>query len=116
MCLYPEGITSAKAQIDQLVGVARPPNFEDRAQLPLVDALVRGGSSPKRSHEPDSELLRSSKETFRKWPSLPFGMDHTATADDVVQVNGKDYFVPSGSLLFGTAWCAISVRKHDTHG
>lgn len=84
MSLYPSAISSARSQIDAIVGSERPPTFSDRSRLPLVDALLR--------------------ETFRKWPSLPFGMDHTATKDDVVEVGGRAYFIPKGCVVHGSAW------------
>lgn len=41
MVLYPEVQKKAQAELDAVVGADRFPTFEDRAQLPYVDAMVK---------------------------------------------------------------------------
>ncbi len=38
--LYPEVQAKAQAELDAVVGHARLPNFDDRAQLPYINAVV----------------------------------------------------------------------------
>ncbi len=38
--LYPEVQAKAQAEIDAVVGHTRLPNFDDRAQLPYINAVV----------------------------------------------------------------------------
>jgi cytochrome P450 len=54
MTLYPEAQEKARAEIDAVVGSDRLPTFEDRPNLPYVDALV--------------------KEVFRWQPVIPLGL------------------------------------------
>lgn len=54
MTLSPEAQRRAQAEIDAVVGIDRLPSFEDREQLPYVEALV--------------------KEVFRFHPVAPLGM------------------------------------------
>ena len=53
MALYPEVQRKAYQQIEKVVGNDRLPDFEDRPNLPYVEAIV--------------------KEAFRWQPVLPFG-------------------------------------------
>lgn len=39
MLKFPEAVRRAQAEIDRVVGTDRLPRFEDRKQLPYVDAL-----------------------------------------------------------------------------
>ena len=41
MLLYPEVQAKAQAEIDSVIGNGRLPNFDDRASLPYVDAILR---------------------------------------------------------------------------
>ncbi len=41
MALHPEAQKKAQAEIDAVCGRGRLPTFEDRKQLPFVDALIR---------------------------------------------------------------------------
>jgi cytochrome P450 len=60
--LVSHGPTRAHAELDEIVGRARPPTFADVPFLPYIRAMV--------------------KETLR-WSSIvPFGVPHASTADD----------------------------------
>lgn len=41
MVHYPEAQKQAQAEIDEVIGNKRLPNFEDRSSLPYVEALFR---------------------------------------------------------------------------
>jgi cytochrome P450 len=80
MTLYPEVQHKAQEELDRVVGSSRLPTFEDRGNLPYIDAIV--------------------KETFRWHPLAPLGLPHTADQDDIV--NG--YLIPKGSILIPNIW------------
>ena len=40
MSLYPDDQRRAQEEIDRVVGVDRLPNFQDKASLPYVNALI----------------------------------------------------------------------------
>ncbi|KAJ6471525.1 cytochrome P450 [Mycena sanguinolenta] len=88
MC-HPEWIKSAQAQIDLVVGPTRLPNFSDREKIPYIEAVCR--------------------EVLRWRPAARFGVPHKATADDVVHHNGKEYYIPKNSTVFGVPW----IIEHD---
>ncbi|KAF7372756.1 Steroid 17-alpha-hydroxylase/17,20 lyase [Mycena sanguinolenta] len=87
--LYPEWIPRAQREIDAVVGEDRLPSFKDRPHLPFVEAIMR--------------------ETLRWRPAVRFGLPHQSTADDVVEYNGKEYFIPKGSIIFAVSWAI----EHD---
>ncbi|OCB88748.1 cytochrome P450 [Sanghuangporus baumii] len=80
MTMYPEIQRKAQEEIDRVVGSDRIPGFEDRDNLPYVDAVV--------------------KEVLRWHPIGPMGLPHTSTEDDVYE----GYFIPKGSLLLANIW------------
>src|SRR5947209_6434347 len=82
MILYPEVQRKAQEEIDKVVGTRRLPGFDDRGNVPYVDAIV--------------------KEVLRWHPVGPMGLPHVTT-DDVI-FNG--YLIPKGALIiaiFGIA-------------
>ncbi|KAF8900187.1 cytochrome P450 [Mucidula mucida] len=80
MALHPEAQKKAQAEIDAVCGRGRLPTFEDRKQLPFVDALIR--------------------EVTRMHPAAPTGIPHTTIEDDV----HDGYFIPKGSIVFANIW------------
>ncbi|KAJ7628988.1 cytochrome P450 [Roridomyces roridus] len=88
--LHPVCAQRAQAELDNVVGPDRLPTFKDRAALPYVEALVR--------------------ETLRWRPAIRLGVPHRSTADDVLQYEGKEYFIPSGSIVFPLNWAI----EHDS--
>ncbi|KIJ19361.1 hypothetical protein PAXINDRAFT_7845 [Paxillus involutus ATCC 200175] len=83
MMLHPEVQVRAQAEIDNVIGTQRLPDFEDRSALPYVDALLR--------------------ETLRCHPVAPIGIPHATTEDDVYQ----GYYIPKGATIMANLW-AIS--------
>ncbi|KAK0234199.1 cytochrome P450, partial [Armillaria fumosa] len=73
--LYPEVQAKAQAEVDAVVGHGiRLPNFDDRPQLPYIDAIV-------------SEALR--------WnPVAPLGIAHRSVKEDVY----RGFYIPEGIL------------------
>ncbi|KAH8981860.1 cytochrome P450, partial [Lactarius akahatsu] len=76
MLAYPEVQTRAHAELDEVVGNARPPTFADLPSLPYIRAMV--------------------KEALRWSPSVPFGIPHASTEDDWYE----GMFIPKGTLCF----------------
>ena len=63
MAIYPAIQKEAQAQLADVVGSDRLPDYDDLQNLPYIRALVM--------------------ETMRWLPVLPFGIPHAATEDDV---------------------------------
>ncbi|KAI0311890.1 cytochrome P450 [Amylostereum chailletii] len=76
MVVYPETQKRAQAEIEEVVGRARPPNFTDLPHLQYVRAMV--------------------KEVLRWRQPLPLGIPHATTEDDWY----KGMFIPKGSTVF----------------
>jgi cytochrome P450 len=74
MLAYPEVQSRAHAEIDEVVGSARPPTFADLPSLPYIRAML--------------------KETLRWSPVVPFGAPHASTEDDWYE--GR--FIPKGTI------------------
>jgi cytochrome P450 len=74
MLAYPAVQARAHAELDEVVGRARPPTFADVASLPYIRAMV--------------------KETLRWSPITVLGMPHCTIADDWYE--GK--FIPKGTV------------------
>ncbi|KAH8982495.1 cytochrome P450 [Lactarius akahatsu] len=72
---HPEVQVRAQAELDEVVGYARPPTFADLPSLPYIRAMV--------------------KEVLRWSPTVPFGIPHTSSADDWYE----GMFIPKGTLI-----------------
>ncbi|KAH9022346.1 cytochrome P450 [Lactarius pseudohatsudake] len=71
---YPEVQTRAHAELDEVVGSARPPTFADLPSLPYIRAMV--------------------KETLRWSATIPMGVPHASTEDDWYE----GMFIPKGTV------------------
>ncbi|KAH9952755.1 cytochrome P450 [Russula dissimulans] len=80
LTLYPEVQKRAQAELDSVIGRDRLPTFDDRPQLPYIDAMC--------------------KEVLRWRPALPLGFPHASTQDGVY----KDFFIPKGATIIANAW------------
>lgn len=78
--LFPEVVERAHDEIDRVVGSNRLPTFDDRKNLPYVDAII--------------------KEAWRWNPVGPMGLTHKAEEDIVY----GDYLIPAGALLLPSLW------------
>ena len=76
MLAYPEVQSRAHAELDEVIGSARPPTFADLPSLPYIRAMV-------------TETLRWSSAVF-------FGLPHASTEDDWYE----GAFIPKGTICF----------------
>ena len=80
MVSHPEVQRAAQEEIDRVIGNNRLPNFDDRPNLPYIEAVYH-------------ELMRHS-------PPLPLGAPHALTEDDVYD----GYFLPKSIHLYSDDW------------
>lgn len=83
LTLYPDVQRKAQAEMDRVIGLDRLPNFNDRAQLPYLDALL--------------------KEVHRWNPVLPIGLPHSATKEDTY----GGYHIPAGATVIANSWAVL---------
>ncbi|KAL4935200.1 hypothetical protein BDV06DRAFT_234567 [Aspergillus oleicola] len=80
MILFPDVQRKAQEEIDRVIGGDRLPGFDDRENLPYINAMV--------------------KEILRWWPVAPMGFPHTATED----IEYDEMHIPKGALLLPAVW------------
>jgi len=80
MALYPDTQRKAQAQLDEVLGSSRLPDFDDLEDLPYIRAVTR--------------------ETLRWFPIAPFGIPHAIMDEDVY----KGYRIPKGATVFPNIW------------
>ncbi|EJC99662.1 cytochrome P450 [Fomitiporia mediterranea MF3/22] len=83
MVLYPEVQRRAQEELDKVVGKDALPSFDDRQNLPYLNAVI--------------------KETYRWQIVAPLAAAHTATEDDVY--NGS--FIPAGAIVLPNLWAMM---------
>lgn len=81
----------ACAELDAVVGSRRLPTFQDRDQLPYVNAIA--------------------KESLRWQAVTPLGISHMSIEDD--EYSG--YFIPGGSTVIANQWCASGSGVRHLH-
>lgn len=88
-CAFPGALVPAREELDRVVGPHRSPHFDDRPNLPYVDAFVK-------------EVLR--------WRSVAIigGQPHSPTQDDVY----RGWLIPKGTWIQGNVW-AIHHNERD---
>ncbi|OBZ75208.1 O-methylsterigmatocystin oxidoreductase [Grifola frondosa] len=93
MLLHPEVLKRAHKEIDDVIGNKRLPDFDDRENLPYIEAIFQ--------------------ETLRWRPVVPLGVPHSTMQDDTY--NGM--FIPKGTMIFANAWSMAMDEKtyHDPH-
>ncbi|EKM54608.1 uncharacterized protein PHACADRAFT_197041 [Phanerochaete carnosa HHB-10118-sp] len=79
MLMHPDAQRKAQAEIDKVVGSGRLPDWPDRESLPYVDCVMH--------------------EVTRWCPTVPLGIPHASTADDVY--NGM--YIPKGATIISNA-------------
>ncbi|RYC62135.1 hypothetical protein CHU98_g4072 [Xylaria longipes] len=92
MTLYPEVQRKAQEEIDRVVGTGRLPSYRDRENLPYINAIV--------------------DEAWRFHPVIPMGVAHASSEDDVVEFDGKTYFIPKDSVILANLWWFTHDPKH----
>ncbi|KAK5634643.1 hypothetical protein RRF57_010356 [Xylaria bambusicola] len=80
MIMFPDVQQKAQDEIDRVVGTHRLPTFDDRENLPYVEALLT--------------------EAWRWHTVGPLGVPHASSAEDIV--NG--YRIPKGSVIVSNIW------------
>lgn len=75
MLNYPEVLKKLQAELDSVVGRERQPDFDDRDELPYVQAVVR--------------------ENWRWRAATPGGLPHRLEEDEILE----GYFLPKGSTI-----------------
>ncbi|KAK2596620.1 hypothetical protein QQS21_006296 [Conoideocrella luteorostrata] len=80
MIMFPDVQRKAQDEIARVVGPGRLPTFEDRDDLPYMQALV--------------------KEVHRWGPVVPMSVMHKADGD--IEYNG--YLIPRGSIIVANSW------------
>jgi len=90
MVAHPETQARAQAELDTVVGRARPPTFADYSHLPYIRAMV--------------------KEIVRWGTVAPLGLPHRTTADDWYQ----GMFIPKGAICIPNVW--LMNRDPEVYG
>lgn len=80
MMLNPESQRQAQAELDQVVGRDRLPDFSDKESLPYICAIY--------------------KEVLRWNPNAPLGIPHVSTEED--EYRGMK--IPKGSVIWPNVW------------
>lgn len=80
MLLYPDIQKKAQEELKNVVGMNAFPSFDDRKNLPYIEALL--------------------KEVLRWHPVAPMGVPHMLKEDDII----GEYFVPKGTIVMGNVW------------
>ncbi|OSX64695.1 hypothetical protein POSPLADRAFT_1135070 [Postia placenta MAD-698-R-SB12] len=83
MSLNPDIQKKAQAEMDRVVEPGRLPDFDDRANLPYLDAVL--------------------KEIYRWNPTAPMAVPHRVTQDDVY--NG--FHIPAGATVIANTWAVL---------
>jgi len=81
--LRPDVQKRAQQELDAVTRRERLPTFEDRPDLPFVDAIC--------------------KEVLRWRPVTPLALPHATTKDNVYE----GFFIPAGALVFGNSWAIL---------
>lgn len=90
MVLHPEIAKKAQAELDDVVGQDRLPDFSDKAKLPYVCAVVN--------------------EVMRWNPVTPAGVPRRLMADDIY--NG--YLLPKGAIVLGNIWSVTTSHRSSS--
>lgn len=89
MATHPEVQRKAQAELDHVLGPVHLPAFEDRHQLPYIEAIYR--------------------EVLRWRPPLSICVPHVVTEDDEY----KGYYIPKGIAGTYSLFNAVPDIRHD---
>jgi len=77
--------------------------------MPQLEAVVRGTiHSDVLAMIVILTLVMPHLEILRWRPALRSAIPHQSTSDEVLEYNGKEYFIPAGSIVFGLPWYSVS--------
>jgi len=80
MLQCPEVQKRAQQEIDAVIGTNRLPDFDDRPNLPYIEAILL--------------------EIFRMYSIVPLGVAHATSADDIYE----DILIPKGATIVANVW------------
>ncbi|TFK73293.1 cytochrome P450 [Pluteus cervinus] len=80
LATHPDVQKKAQAEISSVTRNTRLPDFDDRASLPYLGAIIR--------------------EALRWKPPAPLGVPHQSTQEDVY----KGYLIPQGTIIMSNIW------------
>ncbi|KAJ7163973.1 cytochrome P450 [Mycena crocata] len=80
MSLYPDIQRKAQVELDGVIGIGSIPTFEDRSNLPYLNAVVT--------------------EVYRWNPATPLAIPHRCNQEDTY----KGFRIPDGSIIFANSW------------
>ncbi|TBU45501.1 cytochrome P450 [Dichomitus squalens] len=83
LSLHPEVLAKAHAELDEVVGPHRLPDFSDKDSLVYINAII--------------------KEAMRWHTVLPMGLPHATVADDEF----RGYFIPAGTMVIPNTWACM---------
>ncbi|KIJ28558.1 hypothetical protein M422DRAFT_37308 [Sphaerobolus stellatus SS14] len=83
MVMFPEVQKKAQDELTKVIGQERLPEFEDRPELPYIDALV--------------------KEVLRFFVITPLALPHYTTEADVYE----GYYIPAKTTIMGNSWALM---------
>ncbi|KAF5346778.1 hypothetical protein D9756_010410 [Leucocoprinus leucothites] len=83
MLVHPELQRKAQEEVDSVVGQDRLPDFSQRSRLPYLTAIL--------------------KEVLRWNPTVPSGVPHMTTAEDVYE----GYYIPRGSMILPNTYAML---------
>ena len=99
MGMYPEVMQKAQAQIDEVVGKGRLPEFSDIENMPYIQAIVKEllrwqPVTPLGKCELDKSLRGNTNRP------LVTAVAHKASEDDEY----RGYYIPKGTVVLGNSW------------
>jgi cytochrome P450 len=100
MVLHPEAQRKAQEELDDVLGVGRAPNFEDRPNLPYIEALMTEVRERKVQQCSYARENFTSYQVLRWVPIAPIALPHAVAQDDYY----GDYLIKKGTLVFGNSW------------
>ncbi|EJF61732.1 cytochrome P450 [Dichomitus squalens LYAD-421 SS1] len=83
LSLHPEVLAKAHAELDEVVGPHRLPDFSDKDSLVYINAII--------------------KEAMRWHTVLPMGLPHATVANDEF----RGYFIPAGTMVIPNTWACM---------
>lgn len=86
MLTHPAVEAKAQEEIDRVVGKNRLPTFEDRVNMPYIEAVF--------------------KEAFRWHTLAPLSLPHVCTKDDICE----GYLIPKDAIIVPNSWFVLSLE------
>ena len=101
MVCYPEVQKKAQAELASVVGRDRLPDFDVRAQLPYINAIIKETMR----WQPVTPLGTLSTSLFGVKLTYAAAVPHYTEVDDIY----KGQYIPSGTIIMGNAWYALFI-------